>query len=324
MRVQELQARVKPIINAVMQGRPVEDTRVEVKSVWIDALKAARRLAGHANAARGEPIIWILGIDEKARKVTGVDALEMDNWIKTLEKQFDGDAPTLVTHTNIHLQNKTVVILYFETHHAAPFVVKNSKGETPHFEVPWRTGTGIRPAKRAELLQILLPISRIPRVEMLSAELNLTVQQDGYGTSYQNSSKRLFSWTVTADLYLTPRTSGKLVIPHRNCSAKFGVDDYLGKYFLPVTFKPIGASLTIICAASEIIVVGPGSVRLEATGTTEGYSPTQYQLPKGRAIVIIEMQPAYSEKRTVNNIPLKHVEKSFISSLIWGGSQWIM
>lgn len=322
MRVQELQARVKPIINAVMQGRPVEDTRVEVKSAWIEALQAARRLAGHANAASGEPIIWIFGIDEKAKEVIGVETLEMDNWIKSLEKHFDGAAPALVTHTNIHLQNKTVVVLYFETHHAAPFIIKNPKGGYPEFEVPWRSGTRLRAAKRVEILQILLPNLRIPRVDVLSAELSLAVQQGAYGTAYQNANKRLFLWTITADLYITTQTQGRIVIPHRNCSAKFGVADFAGEYNLPVTFKPLGKSSTIVCSATEIIVVGPGSVRLEASGTTEGYSPNQYKLPEGQAGIRIEMQPANTNKRTVNKMALKYIEKSTFSSIFSSGSQW--
>lgn len=320
MQTQELHNRVQHIINAVLNGRPVEDARVELKSKWIDNYEAARRIAGHANAAGGEPIIWILGIDEKARQVTGVDALEMDSWIKGVEKHFDGDAPRLITHVNIHRENKTIAVLCFETHHGTPFVIKSPKGGSPQFEVPWRSGTGIRSAKRVDLLQILLPISRIPNVRISSAELNLAVQQNSLA-SYPRSNKRLFSWTLKADLYITPQVPERIVIPHQNCRATFGVADH-GDYILSNTFKPIGKSSTIICSATEIIVIGPGSVRLEGTATTEG-TPSPHPLPKGKAGIRIEIEPANTDKHIVNQIPLKYVEKDGLASFLWSGSQWI-
>ena len=319
MQTQKLQARVQHIINAVLDGRPVEDTRVELKSEWIDKYEAARRIAGHANAARGEPIVWILGIDEKARQITGVDAHEMDSWIKGVEKHFDDDAPRLVADLNIHRENKTIVVLYFETHHGTRFVIKNPNGGSPQFEVPWRSATGIRSAKRVDLLQILLPISRIPHVRVTSAELNLAVQQNSLA-AYPHSNKRLFSWTLNADLYITPQIPGRIVIPHQNCLTTFGVAGH-GDYILTTAFKPIGKSSTIICSATEIIVIGPGSVRLEGTATTEG-TPAPHPLPTGKAGIRIEMEPANTDKRIVNEIPLKHIERHGLASFLWNGSQW--
>jgi hypothetical protein len=44
-------------IDQVEAGQPNEDFRVELKSQWpADFQKAARRVAGHANAARSEPV----------------------------------------------------------------------------------------------------------------------------------------------------------------------------------------------------------------------------------------------------------------------------
>jgi len=44
-----------------MKGQPIEDTRVEVKAVWpSDSNYAARRIPGHANAAGGESILWLI------------------------------------------------------------------------------------------------------------------------------------------------------------------------------------------------------------------------------------------------------------------------
>jgi hypothetical protein len=54
MRRAELEAWVLEVLERVEQGKPVEDSRVELKREWPDPERAARRIAGHANAARGE------------------------------------------------------------------------------------------------------------------------------------------------------------------------------------------------------------------------------------------------------------------------------
>ena len=41
---------------------------------------AARKIAGHANAARGEPILWIIGLDEDDHQVTGASDVELADW----------------------------------------------------------------------------------------------------------------------------------------------------------------------------------------------------------------------------------------------------
>jgi hypothetical protein len=53
MRPPEIEAWALDVIRRVSSGQPHEDFRVELKADWITTEKAARRLAGHANAARG-------------------------------------------------------------------------------------------------------------------------------------------------------------------------------------------------------------------------------------------------------------------------------
>lgn len=53
------------VIDCVKNGQPNEDFLVELKTEWIDTKKAARIIAGHANAARGENILWLIGVNEK-------------------------------------------------------------------------------------------------------------------------------------------------------------------------------------------------------------------------------------------------------------------
>ena len=57
MKPQEIELWARDIIESVLNGQPVEDSRVELKAEWLEAEKAAPRLGGHANASRGENIL---------------------------------------------------------------------------------------------------------------------------------------------------------------------------------------------------------------------------------------------------------------------------
>ena len=170
---QEVEIWAREIVEAVLSNQPVEDARVELKSTLLDPRRAADRLAGHANAARGTPILWLIGVDEKNRTITGVDPMELGGWYKSVNSCFDGFAPRLSIDSNIRLASSTIVALYFETHQGAPFVVKGAKGGYPEFIVPWRVGTELRAANRAQLLTILVPIRRFAG---LIDELNFNLE----------------------------------------------------------------------------------------------------------------------------------------------------
>ena len=60
MRLVQIENWALDVINSVDAGHPSEDARVELKAEWIEAQKAARQIAGHANAARGDPILWLV------------------------------------------------------------------------------------------------------------------------------------------------------------------------------------------------------------------------------------------------------------------------
>jgi hypothetical protein len=72
---EQVEAWVLPIVDRVRERRSIEDDRVELKADWPDIEKAARRVAGHANAAGGGSVLWIIGIDERRGVVpfAGVD-----------------------------------------------------------------------------------------------------------------------------------------------------------------------------------------------------------------------------------------------------------
>src|SRR6266498_182530 len=74
---QHIEGRVLNLVERVLNGARIEDFRVECKGTWPSAAKAARQIAGHANAARGEPILWIIGLDEDNNRVTGAFYVEL-------------------------------------------------------------------------------------------------------------------------------------------------------------------------------------------------------------------------------------------------------
>jgi hypothetical protein len=56
MRISELEGRTLQLMDRLIAGQPIEDDRIELKRDWPDPVKAARILAGHANASLGERI----------------------------------------------------------------------------------------------------------------------------------------------------------------------------------------------------------------------------------------------------------------------------
>ena len=168
MRPIEIEAWVLRVAEAVKKGLPTEDSRVELKTEWPDPKKAARQLAGHANAAHGEPILWLIGVDEKTG-VVGADRQELSKWWPQVESQFDGLAPRFDS-LNVPVEGVWVVALLMETDRS-PFVVNNPAAYMDK-EVPWREGTRVRSARSADLIRLLQPSEKLPEVDLLYAYLH--------------------------------------------------------------------------------------------------------------------------------------------------------
>jgi hypothetical protein len=89
MNRQSFEVKVRQIVEQLLAGQPNEDSNVEVKGEWIEASKAARQLAGLANAAGGHPVIWVVGIDEKNRKLVSVEPAEQSVWLARIKSRFE-------------------------------------------------------------------------------------------------------------------------------------------------------------------------------------------------------------------------------------------
>jgi hypothetical protein len=153
MTKQQLEYLVLQAADRIRNGQPHEDQLVELKRDWPDPADAARQLAAIANAALGEPVVWIVGL-HRTDGIVGAADQELANWWPAVVRRFDeGVAPELAPNFNVPVSIQepdgsewtvTVVALQFETDRA-PYVVTCSTGQV-HREVPWRSATGIRRA----------------------------------------------------------------------------------------------------------------------------------------------------------------------------------
>src|SRR5437773_7115102 len=128
MRPFEIEAWAMTVIRCLQSGGGNEDARVEMKAAWIPAERAARHIAGHANAAKGDAVLWLVGVDEKLG-VVGAGKNELATWWPQIQSQFEGVPPTM-TPVSVLVEAKEVVALLFETTRF-PYVVKNPAYGTP-------------------------------------------------------------------------------------------------------------------------------------------------------------------------------------------------
>jgi hypothetical protein len=80
MKSERLEAWVLSVVDQVIAGRRVEDSRLELKADWPDPKVAARRIAGHANAAGSDSILWILGLSEEVG-ISRLSSVDVADWM---------------------------------------------------------------------------------------------------------------------------------------------------------------------------------------------------------------------------------------------------
>lgn len=314
MRLHEIENWALNIISRIKSGQPIEDSRVELKSEWIDPVAAARRIAGHANSAGGAQILWIIGADE-TKGITGARNEEFSEWFSKISKQFEGIVPyikeiTIPVKDNSGSDN-TVVALLIETERA-PFLVKNpiygSPGGGPvEYEVPWREGTKTRSAKRDDLLRILSPLQLLPDFEILDAGLTAWKPDDKF---------EKYSWELTLNLYVNQAIGQYIAFPFHKIVALIDLPGVLQSqafsrvsirpprempYIVPPailsSLTPVPGSLTIESTNDEVVISGPGKLFLKAFMETN-ILPISLG---GIASISISLQPLNTDK----NIPIK-------------------
>ncbi|RLG19325.1 hypothetical protein DRN74_07025 [Candidatus Micrarchaeota archaeon] len=259
MRIHEIETWVLQIVERVESEQPIEDSRIELKSDWIDPAKAARQLAGHANAAHGDTLLWVVGLDEE-RGVVGARSEELAEWWSEVRSKFDELAPDLLQNLSIPINGKSVVALLFGTERA-PFVVRNPAFGKPssgpvQFEVPWREGNSTRTARRRDLLRILSPLQRLPDIEVFDGHLVVYPERaSGPDREFLTpEASQKYNWELYLDLYLIPRAEGRMVIPFHRCR---------GVVRWPHAPHEI--------ALSRIVIEPPTGIRLSSSGRLAGF-----------------------------------------------------
>jgi hypothetical protein len=268
MTPQQIESWALRVIDQVERSQNAEDALVELKSEWpSDPNKAARQLGGHANAARGEPVLWLIGIDEKAHKVVGAPLSEFANWYPTVEKEFDGLAPRC-TPLNIPHKDGTVVALLVETDRA-PYAVRNAVHGQPgggpvSLEVPWRNGARTDSAKRADLIRLLTPVTKLPDVELLAAGL--------WAQETEQPQPKHVAWRLDTYLFVIPRGNAPVVIASHRCESLLQPSE-AGGYALPLSGYVFGSDTPAnVRTKGAVTVNAPGLVTITAHYRQDGYT----------------------------------------------------
>jgi hypothetical protein len=272
MRKIEVETWTLRIVDQLRAGSPVEDSRVELKREWPKPAKVARQVAGHANAARGEDILWLIGVDEKAREVVGAEANGFAEWWNQVQSEFNELAPRLM-ELLVPVGGVAVYALLFETDRA-PFVVKNPDGGPIGHEVPWREGTSVRSARRADLLRLLAPLQDQPHIEVLDLAL----------CSGVSPAQPAPWWKIDGHLYVTPARPGvQLVFPHHRLAAEV---EFSNRARLAFKARATCTAATATNTAGELVLTAPTMIELKAwASSADAFDP-------GPALVELHLRPA--------------------------------
>jgi len=272
---QQIEVRVLEVIKCVEEKKFTEDSWLELKREWpFDHAQAARRLAGQANAAQGEPILWIIGLDEK-HGVIGAHEEELANWFPQVQKHFDSLSPELAHCLTVPTVRGPVVALLFNTDRA-PYLVEIPG--TDKREVPWRSANRTRSAFRKELLTLLSTVQSVPSFEALSGRMTASLQGG-------QATPGAMTFALSLGLYATLELAQNAVIPFHRCSCWLEIPDVITRVpfdtlrlnppfrerfatyrevFQGTSHPPEPDSLTIGGTDSEVIIYGPGAVRFSA------------------------------------------------------------
>jgi hypothetical protein len=215
MRPIEIEIWALRVIDQVREKAHAEDSRVELKSEWPDPENAARRLAAHCNAAHGEPVLWLIGVDEQSG-VCGAEPRELADWFSAVRARFDYVYPAM-RDLNVSVEDRVVVALLFESDRA-PYLVKNPvfgspKGGPVQWEVPWREGRKTTTASREQLVRMLSPQLRAPEVEFLTGRVQI-LPNDPHPR-----------WFVSGELYIVPLDARQIVLPFHRCGFVLSFDN---------------------------------------------------------------------------------------------------
>ena len=255
----EVEKLARAAILRAQRGNPSEGGTIELKSQWThknDFRQAARQIGGLANAAGGQPVIWVIGVDEKTGNVKGADYAELSSWYNQIKKCFDDVHPKMVNNLQFEMDGKTVVALCFDS--TEPPYVVNPGDKQVHREIPWRENNETRSAFRREMVSLFRPQVTLPTVEVREGLLY-------YGPLKEDPKRYVFAARI--NLYLETSGDRDLHAPHhrRKVTATFPGSAYPA-CTLDKWHPRISGQTNIRDDGSQFTITGPGTIILDCSG----------------------------------------------------------
>lgn len=225
----QVELRAIQILERLEKGGLREDSLVELKREISEPYKIARRIAGHCNAAKGDTVIWIIGADENDG-VVGWSPPDLAEFLPKVWRFFEGHYPSFV---DVHFEynGKQCTVLAFDASRP-PYLVKNENfggsGVVIEREIPWRDGTRLRTANRADVLRLILDQTRLPDVEILKTGVSR------YSTKQAGELQDvLIPIDLWVEFYLVPLDEKPVIIPIHRIACRLSDE---AKRFIAVDF----------------------------------------------------------------------------------------
>jgi hypothetical protein len=133
------------------------------------------------------------------------------------------------------------------------------------FEVPWRNGTRIDSARRADLFKLLTPVTKLPEVEVLGGLLSANEVKEP-------SQPACIAWRLDVYLFVSPLSEAPVVIPAHRCESSI-LPSEAADYPLHLSgFSFDTDTPGNISAKSAVTVNTPGLVTVSASYIQKSYT----------------------------------------------------
>lgn len=284
MNRQEIDARVQAAIENLQSGRGVEDDAgIEFKGDWPDPLKKARQLAGAANALRGDPLLLVIGVDDKSGVITTPERREPHEWYAQVAKKFDQVAPELLGLQTVFVGRgeQSVQVLVVGTSDF-PYVINDGNRR----EVPLRIGSGTESARRNQLVRMFEPSLRMPSMSITECEVRADwseqVRQGSDSTPSTTREQLRLTVSLRARVLIEHFGSQPTTLPVRDMMARICGDGlevrpevyvtHLGDHF-PVFFamgeapppEPVPPQYGVYARDQHVIATAPGEFTISTS-----------------------------------------------------------
>lgn len=283
----QIEARARQAVEVVQAGGRVEDDLIECKADWPDESKV-RQLAAHANAARGDPIIWLIGVDENSHQVTKPRDVDPADWWAVMSKRFDEVFPELL-HVTLHIdEGKTIVALAFTTDQAPYVITTGAEEGRVEREVPIRVATATRTARRHDLIRMLAPMVTIPQASPVRLHARI-IAFDEHET---------YPLMLEATVFVEHSGGGAVLLPAHRMWARVESDTRHFPFDLPpidmsishtgeTTSEPFGIQQNrdgfLVLGSGSLDVLGQGRIRAEDIHLLRQVASLQVRLSFGVA-----------------------------------------